>query len=60
MNNIAAIEGVRRQFKQLSDGTLAVTIHIEPYRLEAFLSLFPEIDMPVALAPLRVNGDERE
>lgn len=60
MNDFSAIEGVRRQFKQLADGTLAVTIHIEPYRIEAFLSLFPEIDMPVALAPLRLGKDEHD
>lgn len=60
MTEVLAIEGVRRQFKQLTDGTLAVTIHIEPYKLHSFLELFPEIDMPVALAPLRIAGDERK
>lgn len=58
MNEVLAIEGVRRQFKQLADGTLAVTIHIEPRHIEQFMRLFGEIDMPVALAPLRINQDE--
>lgn len=58
MSGVSAIEGVRRQFKQLADGTLAVTIHIEPYRLQTFLELFPEIDMPVAIAPLQIDRPE--
>jgi hypothetical protein len=58
MTEVLAIEGVRRQFKQLADGTLAVTIHIEPRHIEHFMRLFSEIDMPVALAPLGVKRDE--
>jgi hypothetical protein len=58
MTDVLAIEGVRRQFKQLADGTLAVTIHIEPRHIEAFMRLFSEIDMPVALAPLGLGQHE--
>jgi hypothetical protein len=48
-----ALQGVRRQVKELVDGTLSLTVHIAPYHRAAFWRLFPEIDTPVALAPLQ-------
>ena len=50
-----AIQGVRKALKELVDGTLRVQIDIEPRDKAAFHKLFPEIDVPVALAPLRLQ-----
>jgi hypothetical protein len=47
-----AISGTRRQVRELVDGTLEVKIHVEPRHKADFHALFPEIDSPVALAPL--------
>lgn len=47
-----AISGTRRQYKEMADGTLSVVIHIEPNLKAEFHRLFPDVDMPVALAPL--------
>ncbi len=49
---ILAITGTRRQVRELVDGTLEVKIHVEPRHKGDFHELFPDIDMPVALAPL--------
>ena len=51
-----AISGTRRQTRELVDGTLEVKIQIEPNQKAAFHQLFPEIDMPVALAPLVLDA----
>jgi hypothetical protein len=48
----AAISAVRRQVREMVDGTLELRLHIEPKDKAEFHRLFPEIDMPVALAPL--------
>ena len=50
---ITAISGTRRQARELVDGTIEVKIHIDPRFKAQFHALFPEIDMPVALAPLQ-------
>lgn len=47
-----AVAGTRRAMKELVDGTIRVQIDIDPPHRAAFLRLFPEIDMAVALAPL--------
>lgn len=47
-----AVRGTRRAMKELVDGTIRVQIDIDPPERAAFLKLFPEIDMAVALAPL--------
>ena len=59
-----AISGTRRAMKELVDGTIRVQIDIDPTQRAAFHKLFGEIDMPVALAPLKpeaaittVSGD---
>lgn len=46
------VAGVRRTMKELVDGTIRVQVDIDPQYRDAFLKLFPSIDMPVALAPL--------
>lgn len=48
-----AISGTRRAMKELVDGTLRVSIDIDPQSRRDFLRLFSEIDMRVALAPLK-------
>ena len=55
MTEVAAISGTRRQIRELIDGTLELKIHIEPRFKHDFHSLFPEIDMPIAIAPLNLN-----
>ena len=47
-----AVVGIRRTMRELVDGTIALTVHIEPLQRLDFLRLFPDVDMPVALAPL--------
>lgn len=47
-----AVSGTRRRVKELVDGTLRVEIDIDPMQKRAFLKLLPEIDMPIAIAPL--------
>jgi hypothetical protein len=50
-----AISAVRRQVREMVDGTLEVRLHVSPTEKAAFHQLFPEIDMPVALAPLKLT-----
>ncbi len=50
-----AISGTRRTVKELVDGTLRVTVDIDPPQKAAFLKLLPEVDMPVAIAPLQTD-----
>lgn len=52
---MSAVAGIRRTMKELVDGTIRVQVDIEPQYRDAFLKLFPQIDMPVALAPLNLN-----
>jgi hypothetical protein len=56
---IYAVEFIRRAYKELSDGTLEIRIHVEPYNKEKFLRLFPDIDMPGAATPLRTNRRDK-
>lgn len=50
-----AVSGVRRSFRELVDGTIRVQIDIDPTFNREFLELFGEIDMGVALAPLKLG-----
>lgn len=54
-----AISGTRRQIRELADGTIRVQVDIDPSCRAAFLQLFPNIDMPVALAPLRADFERQ-
>ncbi|MCA3064454.1 hypothetical protein [Aquidulcibacter sp.] len=54
----AAISAVRRQVREMVDGTLEIKLHVEPKDKANFHRLFPEIDMPVALAPLNPQFDK--
>lgn len=58
MTDTTAISGTRRQYKEMADGTLRVQIDIDPQYKQQFLELFPQIDMPVALAPLRADFEQ--
>jgi hypothetical protein len=49
---MSAISGTRRQYKEMADGTIRVSVDIEPQFKAEFHRLFPDIDTPVALAPL--------
>lgn len=46
------ISGTRRSIRELVDGTIRVQIDIDQQHAKDFHRLFPNIDMPVALAPL--------
>ena len=50
-----AVSGTRRAMKELVDGTLRVTIDVDPQHRQRFFELFSKIDMPVALAPLMAD-----
>jgi hypothetical protein len=49
---MSAVSGTRRAIKELVDGTIRVQIDIDPPFRKRFFELFPDIDMPIALAPL--------
>lgn len=51
-----AVSGVRRAYKELVDGTLRVQIDVAPTDKRDFLRLFPEIDTPLAMAPLKLKA----
>jgi len=55
MNEPTAVSGVRRGLRELADGTIRVSLDIEPKDRAAFFRLFPEIDMPIAIAPLYID-----
>ncbi len=57
---MTAIAGTRRQYKEMADGTLRVSIDIDPQYKQNFLELFPGIDMPVALAPLEPDFEQKK
>uniref|UniRef100_UPI0033409891 hypothetical protein n=1 Tax=Castellaniella defragrans TaxID=75697 RepID=UPI0033409891 len=54
-----AISGTRRAMKEMADGTIRVQIDIDPACKRAFQDLFPDIDTPVALAPLRADFERK-
>jgi hypothetical protein len=54
---MSAVCGTRRAIKELADGTIRVQIDIDPPFRRQFLETFPDIDMPVALAPLDLKGE---
>ena len=60
MSDPQAISGTRRAIKEMADGTIRVQIDIDPRFRSTFWALFPNIDMPVALAPLEANFEQRD
>jgi len=54
------ISGTRRQIRELVDGSLEVRIHIDPRFKKAFHELFPEIDTPVGIAPLKPDFEYQQ
>lgn len=55
---MTAISGTRRAMREMADGTIRVQIDIDPSCRKLFQEMFSDIDMPVALAPLRANFKE--
>lgn len=53
-----AISGTRRAMKEMADGTIRVQVDIDASCRIQFLALFPNIDMPVAMAPLRADFEQ--
>ena len=59
VSEMQVISGTRRAIKEMADGTIRVQIDIDPTCRAAFWSLFPSIDMPVAIAPLVADFERR-
>lgn len=59
MSELSVISGTRRAMKEMADGTIRVQVDIDPACRGSFLALFPNIDMPVALAPLVADFERR-
>ena len=57
---MTAISGTRRSYKELADGTIRVQIDIDPSCKDEFLDSFRQIDMPIALAPLVADFEQRK
>jgi hypothetical protein len=57
---MSAISATRRSMKELVDGTLRVQLDIDPAYRDDFLRLFSKIDMPVAIAPLVSDFEQRK
>lgn len=53
------INGTRKAFKEMADGTLRVQIDIEPYHKAQALKYLSEIDMPVVIVPLKAGIDAK-
>lgn len=49
---MSAVTGTRRGIKELVDGTIRVSVDIDPEFRKTFFASFSEIDMKVALAPM--------
>lgn len=54
-SEVCVISGTRRQIRELVDGSLEVRVHIDPRFKQDFHRLFPQIDTPVAIAPLALD-----
>ena len=54
------ISGTRRQIRELVDGSLEVKVHIDPRFKADFHRLFPQIDVPIAIAPLALDFERIE
>ncbi|MHB8915372.1 MAG: hypothetical protein ACYC4K_06120 [Thiobacillus sp.] len=57
---MSAISATRRQAKEMADGTIRVSIDIDPQFKAQFHALFPDIDMPVAIAPLVADFERKQ
>lgn len=55
MSDIQVVSGIRRTIKERVDGSLIVQIEIDMRFKTDFLRMFPDIDMPVAIAPLKAD-----
>ncbi len=51
-DDAVTINGTRKAFKEMADGTLRVQIDIEPYHKANALKYLAEIDMPVVIVPV--------
>lgn len=56
----AAISATRRGIRELADGTIRVQVDIDPPYRADFHKLFPEIGMPVAIAPLAPDFEQSQ
>lgn len=55
---MSVISGTRRAMKELVDGTIRIQIDIDPQYRAEFLTNFSQIDMPVAIAPLKADFEQ--
>lgn len=59
MSEIAAISATRGAYRETADGSLEVKIIIDPRFKDDFHRIFKEKDMPVALAPLTPDFEQK-
>ena len=57
---MTAISGTHRTYSLLADGTLRIKVDIEPRDVAQFHAMFPSADMPIALAPLVADFEQRK
>lgn len=57
---MSAISGTHRTYSLLADGTLRIKVDIEPRDVAQFHAMFPSADMPIALAPLVADFEQRK
>ena len=57
---MSAISGTRRTMRELADGTIRLSVDIDPRFKAEFNRLFPDIDMPIAMAPLHADFEQKE
>lgn len=57
---MTVIEGAVHTLRTMVDGTLAITVHIEPRNRKAALELLSDPGTPVAVAALTVEAEEVE
>jgi hypothetical protein len=60
VTDLRAVSGTRRAIKELVDGTIRVSVDVDPQYRRAFFELFPDIDTPIALAPLADDFEHPE
>ena len=56
---MTAVAAVRRSYRELVDGTLRICIDVEPRDKTAFLTLFPEPGVPMAVAALKSPAEQK-
>lgn len=59
MSDVMAVSATRAQIRERADGSLEVKVVIDPRFIRDFHRLFPELNQPIALAPLVKDFERR-